>query len=86
MHGIITGTTYIKKEKYSDRLRMNGGCWTISLKDIAGKMIDKVIYITAEKTYSIDFKTAVKKGFFKPFQGEPKLCVPLKEWTTEGGL
>ena len=42
--------------------------------------VDRIIYITPKKIYSISKLTALEKGWKCNFKGEDKLIVPLKFW------
>ena len=80
MRGIINDSWYLKKEKESGKLRMCGGSWTINLKEIDGRTIENIKYITEKNTYIINYYTAFSKGFIKTFNGEDKLVVPIQHW------
>ena len=82
MHGIISNGNFIKFEKESQRLRIggDGGSWTINIKEIADKTINKFIYKTPKKTYEIESQIAYTKGFIRRFGGEAKLIVPVRYW------
>ena len=80
MHGWIENRIYRKYESEKDKLLIGGGSWTINLKEIYGKPVDKIEYQTAKGVYSIDFTKAQQVGFVRSFQGENKLVIPVKEW------
>lgn len=80
MRGTLQGTTYIKKEKESQKLRMGGGSWSINLEELpSGTRI--IEYITPFCRYTISTEDAFMHGFTKFLGGERKLVVPIKCWT-----
>ncbi len=79
MYGLIDGYKYIKKEKEKSKLRLYNA-WTINLEEIKNKNILEIHYITEKAEYIINSEAAHQLGFFRNFQGELKLVVPLKYW------
>ena len=82
MHGTIINGCYTKYEKERDRLRI-ADAWTISVNTIEGEW-DRIEYISEKGSYKISRNDAVCHGFFRPFQGEEKMCVPVKWWSING--
>ena len=79
-HATIKGTTLVKREKESSKLRMAGGSWTINL-DHLPELVQAFQYITDKCTYTIDRTKAFDVGWILVMQGERKLVVPVEHWT-----
>ena len=82
MYGIVKGDTYYKREHERTKLKMSGGAWTINMAEV-NDSVKNIIYKTDKGIYKIEYDKAVKKGFYRNFQGETKLVVPEKEWEFE---
>ena len=80
-HGYIKEKTYYKNESEEQKLRMGGGSWTISLKDIEEEDINRIQYTTEEHIYQISYEDAIRTGWETTFKKEQKLVVPIKNWT-----
>jgi hypothetical protein len=79
-HFTIKGTTLIKKEKETAKLRMAGGSWSINL-DTLPELVSELKYITEKGTYTITRSKAFSVGFPVVLRGEQKLVVPVVHWT-----
>ncbi len=84
MRGKIEHNIYYKYEDEKDKLNLYGGAWTLNLTELGNdvKKIKKIVYTTSKATYVIDMYKAKKQGLIKVYQGEKKLIIPLKYWTT----
>ena len=82
MYGIVKGDTYYKREHERTKLKMSGGACTINMAEV-NDSVKNIDYKTDKGTYKIEYDKAVKKGFYRSFQGETKLVVPEKEWEFE---
>ena len=78
MYGIVKGDTYYKREHERTKLKMSGGAWPINMAEV-NDSVKNIVYKTDKGTYKIEYDKAVKKGFYRSFQGETKLVVPEKE-------
>lgn len=77
----IENNKMIKMEKESSKLRIGGGSWTINLDKVNLDDINEIEYLTHKSRYNISKDAALSKGFYRTFQGERKLVVPLKHWS-----
>ena len=85
-HGTFSDGVYTKYEKESQKLRMGNSSWSINIDELNNLRPEKIVYITEAYIYEIDYREAVKKGFFRILGGEHKLVVPEKFWKKKGVL
>lgn len=76
----IENNKMIKTEKESSKLRIGGGSWTINLDKVNLDDVNEIEYITHKSSYTISKQDAVSNGFYRTFNGEKKLIVPIKYW------
>ena len=76
----IENNKMVKTEKESSKLRIGGGSWTINLDKVNLDEFDEIEYLTHKSSYTISKTEALSNGFYRTFQGERKLVVPLKYW------
>ena len=77
---LVGNSPWVKYEKESGKLRLNGGAWTINVDEANLIDVNKIVYITEGFIYDIEKNDAIEHGYFRNFRGENKLVVPLTKW------
>ena len=80
MRGVIENNTYKKSEKESSKLRFvkPDGAWTVLMKIINNKDVEKIEYRTEKNVYRIDKNDT--GTFDRVLGGEHKRVVPINKW------